>query len=955
MTVDLSVIPGLLFLAAELLALAAVGYVVARVALRQTDAWLALAQGTIIGPACWGLIVNFALHLLPGMAGAAAGWFAMLALGTGLARRAPTRLRLAPRTVAAFVAAALALSWIALAGRQLLTIPDSSIHLTLSAAIRAGVFPPELAWNPGAVVPYHYGVDLLIGLLMPSGGPDMALTTEALGAYIWTSFALVVATTLRCRQAWSTALVLAPLILTAGVWTLLIGDPPALLRVLIPSGLPEAGLRAALATVYWPNLESPAVWFPYYETPPPNIWKPPFPLAYAMALVVLERVSARVDHRQIGRVSLALLIGFLGLVEETVALTVLGLWLVLALFVAVQDRRGRLTARRRIWHSLTGPVLALFLLAVGGGPLTGVLTGVLGGSLMLRQPDGLDQPRLWGSFQPMNGGIGVLSLGTIPVAAAALILAWRQRLVSTLILGSVVFVLATLTLQFSAFQFDVGRLDGHARNFALLALLVALGIRLQTLPWRWRYAAAGALALLLVWPTIATPVLKTRLALDRGIQLANARPALPTDPVASLQHMGRHVLAPFATGNVAAHIRTHTKADDRILSPNPIAMSVQTGRPSASGFAGHVHLFPFTGPDYEDAIRSLEPAAIRRLEFGYVHATQAWIAGLPGRARAWLADPTLFTPVIRDGAHTLYRIEPAFLAMNPAPAPQSFEALRRVVPDSANVQVSGGIQSIPALRVAATLPHARLSGSITPSNLYLLTEIPIHSASETPPDVVVVARDRAMNASTHAFPPIWWNHAAIAYATSPAITARIVPPPQPESNFSIRISDVRSTSNRIAFTSTFVDHAPTQWTGQDWLLIEVGPSPWSLPTRYAADGYALMGEHWYAGQVVPSGQPTTIRYEFSGDSQQLAVRRADGALDALPKSGDRLAAGDYVLAVRLQHHHLQAAVIPVLRVMIAQGGNTSYATFQGNRTATVDPCPQRLKDTESCRRLQAAT
>ena len=66
MTVDPAVVPGLLLLALELLALAAVGYVVARVALQQTDDWLALAQGLVIGLALWGLTVNFVLHLLPG-------------------------------------------------------------------------------------------------------------------------------------------------------------------------------------------------------------------------------------------------------------------------------------------------------------------------------------------------------------------------------------------------------------------------------------------------------------------------------------------------------------------------------------------------------------------------------------------------------------------------------------------------------------------------------------------------------------------------------------------------------------------------------------------------------------------------------------------------------------------------------------------------------------------------
>ena len=50
MIVDPAVIPGLLILAAELAALAAVGYVVVRVALRQSDDRVALAQGLVVGP-----------------------------------------------------------------------------------------------------------------------------------------------------------------------------------------------------------------------------------------------------------------------------------------------------------------------------------------------------------------------------------------------------------------------------------------------------------------------------------------------------------------------------------------------------------------------------------------------------------------------------------------------------------------------------------------------------------------------------------------------------------------------------------------------------------------------------------------------------------------------------------------------------------------------------------------
>ena len=89
MTVDPSVVPGLLFLLAELVALAAVGYVIVRVALGETDNRVALAQGLVVGPAIWGVVVNFAMYALPGMPGAVAGWIFVLALAAVLIWRAP--------------------------------------------------------------------------------------------------------------------------------------------------------------------------------------------------------------------------------------------------------------------------------------------------------------------------------------------------------------------------------------------------------------------------------------------------------------------------------------------------------------------------------------------------------------------------------------------------------------------------------------------------------------------------------------------------------------------------------------------------------------------------------------------------------------------------------------------------------------------------------------------------
>ena len=163
MTVDPTVLPGLLLLAAELVALAAVGFVVVRVVLRQANDLAALAQGLVVGLALWGLVVSFVLYAVPGLAGALVGWIIVLAAGAGLAWRAGGSIAPQPRVAAGFAVMVLALFWIVLASRQLLTFPDPHIHLGLSASIRAGAYPPVLPWSPDLRAPYHYGEDIAAG------------------------------------------------------------------------------------------------------------------------------------------------------------------------------------------------------------------------------------------------------------------------------------------------------------------------------------------------------------------------------------------------------------------------------------------------------------------------------------------------------------------------------------------------------------------------------------------------------------------------------------------------------------------------------------------------------------------------------------------------------------------------------------------------------------------------
>ena len=352
--VDLAVVPGLSVLAAEFIVLAAVGYVVTRTVLRQPDERVALAQGLVVGLAIWGLIVNFVLYVVPGLAGAVVGWVFIVTLGTVLAWRSPQSIWPRPRMVAGFAAAVLALFWAALASRQLMLIPDPPIHLGLAATFRAGGFPPELPWNAGTLVRYHHATDLLVGLLAPPVGPDLAFVSEVLGAYAWMSFVLIVVSALLQRSSLLSVLVLSPLMLSSGLWTFT-SVGAGVLQVAVPTGLPEAGLRASLGEIYWPQVAlSPDA---RLQETLADIWKPGFPLSYALAFVVLQ-YAAR-DHRWFGPQDLAMagFIGFLGLLSTTLVPVVLIVWAGLAALRVMRAWRKGSTARATLWLG-GGPVLA---------------------------------------------------------------------------------------------------------------------------------------------------------------------------------------------------------------------------------------------------------------------------------------------------------------------------------------------------------------------------------------------------------------------------------------------------------------------------------------------------------------------------------------------------------------------------------------------------------------------
>ncbi len=933
MTVDWAVMPGLLLLLAQLAALAAVGYVVARTVLRQSDERLALAQGLVVGLALWGFVVNVVLYVIPAPAGAIAAWVLTLALGIGLAWRAREPLRPSPRTTAGILVAALALFWIALASRQFLSIVEAFLHLGLAASIRAGGFhPPAFPWNPDLPAAYHYGANLLVGLMAPPFGPDLAFVTELLGAYLWMSFALIVGLLLLQRGSWVAVLALAPLLLTSGAWTQVhYFTPPGLVQIPAVGELPalDASVRTWLAQAYWPSTEFP--WERVFETAPPNIWKPSFTLAYALTLVVLERVVAGGRRSWPSAAVLAALVGFLGLADEAVAVMVLVLWALLeaARFVAARPPRAPRT--REVLRAAAGPAIAALALAVGGGAITGVLTGPSGTGLSLAWIDDPASRRPIGEFIDVSGGLGVLALGVVPVAVVSALLAWRDRLVLALVLGSGIFLLAALTLQYE-FSRDVARLDGHARNFALLGLLAALSLRLPALRPRRRYVAGALIVALVTWPTVVTPLRNLGPALSGGVELANAEPGRGDF---DSDFLGREGLPRSPPDRIVAYIRDHTPADARILSPDPIPMSVATGRANASGFAEFIQFSRVRGPEYVDAVRRLEPAAIRRVGFDYVHATDRWLASLPSRATEWIETPSFFELLVRDGADALYRIRPAFLAIDAAPQPESFEALRQAVPASATVYLSPSIDHIGSVRAASVLSHTRLLGVVRVFTEHLRPGFHTEPLGDGAPDLVVTSARLAPSA----FPPgqrtpIWSNDDFAVYAPGGAV-APIMPAPAPL--LSVRMSLASAHDGRLAFTATLADDAAKRWTGQEWLVVAADDSPWAFPRDFNTDGRLHRSAQWFDGQFHPGQGIVSHAYLFDANTRSLAVQGRDGRFVPVPTSDSGLGPGVWTLALRLRHDWWEAAFIPVARIEIAGDGTVTYTVYE--EALSVTPIP----------------
>ena len=742
------------------------------------------------------------------------------------------------------------------------------------------------------------------------------------------SLFLVVIVTILRRGSRIAVLVTAPLLFTAGAWTF-DGSPARIVELVLPAGIPAPGLRASLAQIYWPSVNLP--WASINDALP-DIYKPALTLSYAAAFVVLSHAARSRRRSWSFVIALAALFGFLGLTSSTLTPIVFVLWAGLEAVWLMRSKRSGSLQQRDLIRPASGLALA-GLLFLFSGSLTSMLNDSLISGLAIGWNEYLGRWRLLGTLEQFPGGVGIVGLGPLAVAGAAVLLARRDNLVRALAAGSCLLILAAVPLVYEPVPGDVGRIEGHARNFALYALLLALGVRLAGLrSGRWRYVAAAAVAALVTWPTVAQPVRNVGVALRDGIELSNARPP-PGEREAEIHIKSRYALESLPSDRIAAYVRNNTPVQARVFSPHPNEMTYATGRPNASGFAGHVHLEYTHGPEFWDVLKYLEPRAIARLGYEYVHAPDSWVESLSGRAVRLLNDPNLFELLVRDESESLYRVLPALLGMDAAPA--SYEALRQAVPASATVYMPGGFATRSGVRAASALSHTRLYGDISLANLHLRTSWTVEPLAEHVPDLIIM--------SPHFVPwmlppaarqPIWWNEDSAVFAVEKTVgPIRSPPSATPPLPFSVRISDAHAADGRMAFTATFDDGGPERWTGQDWIVIALDDSPWGIPTHFLPDGYTPASAAWFPGQIGPGWGRTSRRYEFDFRAGRLVVRGEDGVLMSVESSEWKGSSGSYVLAMRLRERlqprlWREVAVIPVLKITVSETGEVSYRVHE---------------------------
>ena len=417
---------------------------------------------------------------------------------------------------------------------------------------------------------------------------------------------------------------------------------------------------------------------------------------------------------------------------------------------------------------------------------------------------------------------------------------------------------------------------------------MAIGLAAASARLRQRAALHGGgllLAGLVVWPTTADSIGRIAEAIADGPRLYVAG-TRPTEDAPSFSRRSQ-VDAEIAKHRPLLEAISATVAPhERILTRRVKLVTAGTGRMAPLGYAEWPHYLGLPGPEYQDALRFLDRAALTELGIDYVHVDAAMLSTMSGEARRRLASPSEFRPVFQAPApqsDALYAVV-SQARVGPAPAPSSFHAFAQLAAGR-RVLISSATHPLERLPLYYTLRSSDGLYGEWGDPGHFRRDVQIRPPTEEAVDLIVLPNSLYPSPLDPAHrAPVWDGGGVWVYDLTTSAPGPTAAPP-------IHV-DGRSLLDASGIQITSVPGWPDTWTGTDWVLYREAEPRTGIPTILER------GERWFPGQLAPQSPRQRISIRFEASRGQLEHRLADGAWSAVGDAVGALPAGSYVLTLR---------------------------------------------------------
>ena len=651
----------------------AIGAPIARAVFGRQPRWVWPYYAPVVGLVAVLLVTNLAAYAIPG---APAAWFGLLAptaasvvIAWRSGRARPSRQSVASLLALGIVSAGAFV--FALAYRTHVWFVDEGWHFPLALRLARGVFPPVTPYGPDAGIGYHYGPDLLV-----------ATTISTTGAPPWTAFyvfasflvvALVLAATGFARHLGT------PLLLAVGIGAalalfserFLIGLPPYVEPPAQASGF--AAFLAGLAPAETAHPDSVPAVFLWVDLPQRT-------LAVAVVILVAAALESRMGHRQAA--VLAAGAGVLALAESSVMIFASA---ALALVGALRFVWLRGQARLVLVGAMA---VSALLIAFAGGAVSDWLFGRGGTTGLVRvafDPNHAD-------LAPFElAGPALVGVGILPLAAASLLVAVRQRSwgLGYLVTAGALGLVQAESLH-SALPQNDGRVLWLATAVALLAALSGVGALVGRMHgWR-RAGAMLAVGLFVILPLGLPRAISGAQLAASGLELG-----FPTTR-SNYTYLNRTQFGEELAANwdFYAWLAQSLPNDARLLTTHPSIAASTAGVAAPVSGRDVQRLSSIITPVYEDALRFLHHADLAEMGVTHLHLTDAFEAALAPSARRLLDDPEHFRLLAdrRSSSglrHRVFEVQPGAGTVHVAPS--SYRHLRELAPPNVPISLAGSL------------------------------------------------------------------------------------------------------------------------------------------------------------------------------------------------------------------------------------------------------------------------